>query len=115
MLGNLEAQRDWGHAKDYVVAMHLMLQQKEPEDFVVATGETHFIREFAEKAFGRVGLDYKEYVKTNPQFFRPAEVDLLIGDPTRAKQKLGWEPTYTFDHLVEEMVRSDLELFSKPE
>jgi GDPmannose 4,6-dehydratase len=114
-LGNLEAQRDWGHAKDYVRAMHLMLQQKEAEDFVVATGHTHYIREFVEKSFAKVGLDYKNYVKSSPEFFRPAEVDLLIGDPSKAEAKLGWKPTYTFDQLIEEMVNSDLEIFSKPQ
>jgi GDPmannose 4,6-dehydratase len=107
-LGNLDAQRDWGHAKDYVRAMHLMLQQATPEDFVVSTGETHYIRVFCEKAFGRVGLDYKEYVKVNPAFFRPAEVDLLIGDCANAKKKLGWKHEYTFDQLVNEMVDHDM-------
>jgi GDPmannose 4,6-dehydratase len=108
LLGNLEAQRDWGHAKDYIKAMHLMLQQPEADDFVVASGETHYIREFAEKAFAHAGLDYREFVKVSPQFFRPAEVDLLIGDPSKAKKQLGWKPAYTFDQLVTEMVEHDL-------
>jgi len=107
-LGNLESQRDWGHAKDYVKAMHLMLQQPEADDFVVAMGETHRIREFAEKAFAHVGLNYKDYVKVNEAFFRPAEVDLLIGDPSKAKRLLGWTPTYTFDQLIAEMVDHDM-------
>jgi GDPmannose 4,6-dehydratase len=108
-LGNLDAQRDWGHAKDYVRAMHLILQQGEPDDFVVATGESHSVREFCELAFAEVGLDYREYVKTDPRFQRPAEVDLLVGDSSKARRVLGWQPTYTFKELVSEMVRSDLE------
>lgn len=107
-LGNLEARRDWGHAADYVQAMHLMLQQPEPGDFVVATGETHSVREFCEIAFGHVGLDYSEYVVQDPQFYRPAEVDLLIGDASLAYEKLRWRPRYTFRELVMEMVESDL-------
>src|SRR5258708_27353767 len=90
-LGNLDARRDWGHAKDYVRAMHLMLQQPEPDDFVISTGETHYIRTFCEKAFGRVGLNYQDYVKVDPAFFRPAEVELLIGDCSHAKKTLGWK------------------------
>jgi GDPmannose 4,6-dehydratase len=108
-LGNLDARRDWGHAKDYVRAMHLILQQGEPGDFVVATGESHSVREFCELAFAEVGLDYREYVKTDPRFQRPAEVDLLVGDSSRARRVLGWRPTYTFRDVVSEMVRSDLE------
>ena len=107
-IGNLEARRDWGHAKDYVPAMHLMLQQEEPDDYVVAMGETHSVREFCDAAFSHVGLNYEDYVKEDPQFYRPAEVDLLIGDASKAKRKLGWEPTYTFESLVKEMVDSDL-------
>ena len=107
-IGNLEARRDWGHAKDYVPAMHLMLQQDEPDDYVVAMGETHSVREFCEAAFSHVGLKYEDYVKEDPQFYRPAEVDLLIGDASKAKTQLGWEPTYTFETLVTEMVDSDL-------
>jgi GDPmannose 4,6-dehydratase len=111
-IGNLEARRDWGHAKDYVPAMHLMLQQDEPDDYVVAMGETHSVREFCDAAFSHVDLNYEEYVKDDPQFYRPAEVDLLIGDATKAKARLGWEPTYTFESLVKEMVDSDLENLS---
>jgi GDPmannose 4,6-dehydratase len=107
-LGNLEAKRDWGHAKDYVHAMHLMLQQDEPDDYVVATGETHTVREFCELAFGEVGLDYREYVRLDERFLRPAEVDLLVGDASKAKRELGWESQYTFPELVSEMVLSDL-------
>jgi GDPmannose 4,6-dehydratase len=107
-IGNLEARRDWGHAKDYVPAMHLMLQQDEPDDYVVAMGETHSVREFCDAAFSHVGLNYEDYVKEDPQFYRPAEVDLLIGDASKAKENLGWAPTYTFDSLVKEMVDSDL-------
>ena len=108
-LGNLDARRDWGHAKDYVRAMRLMLQQAEPDDYVVATGETHTVREFCELAFAEADLDWREYVKTDERFYRPAEVDLLIGDATKARQELGWQPEYTFEHLVKEMVASDLE------
>jgi len=107
-LGNLDAQRDWGHAKDYVRAMHLMLQQDSPDDYVVATGETHTVREFCERAFSEVGLDYQKYVKIDDRFLRPAEVDLLIGDASKARQHLNWEPSYSFSDLVSEMVRMDL-------
>ena len=107
-LGNLEAQRDWGHAADYVRAMHLMLQQPEPDDYVIATGETHTVREFCDLAFREVGLDYREFVREDPQFYRPAEVDLLVGDATRAREVLGWKPTLTFRQLVSEMVSNDL-------
>jgi len=107
-LGNLEAKRDWGHAKDYVRAMHLMLQREEPDDYVVATGETHTVREFCELAFGEVGLDYREYVRLDERLLRPAEVDMLVGDATKARRELGWEPQYTFRQLVSEMVQSDL-------
>jgi GDPmannose 4,6-dehydratase len=112
-IGNLEARRDWGHAKDYVPAMHRMLQQAEPEDYVVAMGETHSVREFCDAAFSHVGLNYEEYVFEDPQFYRPAEVDLLIGDASKAKAQLGWKPTYTFESLVKEMVDSDLEALSR--
>jgi GDPmannose 4,6-dehydratase len=111
-LGNLDAKRDWGHTADYVRAMHLMLQQPEPEDYVVAMGETHSVREFCELAFSCVGLNYENHVAVDERFYRPAEVDLLIGDSTKARQKLGWEPKYSFQALVEEMVKSDLKLFS---
>jgi GDPmannose 4,6-dehydratase len=107
-LGNLEAQRDWGHAKDYVRAMYLMLQQEEADDFVVATGETHTVREFCRRAFAEVGLDYERYVRVDEQFLRPAEVDLLVGDATKAREKLGWEPEYTFAAMIKEMVAADL-------
>ena len=107
-LGNLDAMRDWGHSKDYVRAMWLMLQQDEPEDFVIATGETHTVREFLEKAFGYLGLDYREYVTIDPQLYRPSEVHALQGDASRARQKLRWRPTRSFDDLVREMVESDL-------
>jgi GDPmannose 4,6-dehydratase len=107
-LGNLDARRDWGHAKDYVRAMHLMLQQPEADDYVVATGETHSVREFCELAFGHVGLDYQKYVVLDPAFLRPAEVDLLVGDASKTRRALGWEPTYDFPALVREMVDMDL-------
>lgn len=109
-IGNLEAKRDWGHAEDYVRAMYLMLQQPEPDDYVVATGETHSVREFCERAFAEVDLDYNDYVVIDELYYRPAEVDLLIGDSTKARAVLGWEPRYTFQELVAEMVRADLEL-----
>ena len=112
-LGNLDAKRDWGHAADYVRAMHLMLQQSEANDYVIATGETHSVAEFCERAFAKAGLDYREYVKVHEQFYRPAEVDLLMGDATKARSILGWEPRYTFDELVTEMVEVDLSGISK--
>ncbi|XP_004928173.1 GDP-mannose 4,6 dehydratase [Bombyx mori] len=129
-LGNLDSKRDWGHAKDYVEAMWLMLQQDEPEDFVVATGETHSVREFVEKSFACVGRcvawrgagvhetghdahTEQLLVKVNPKYFRPTEVDLLLGDPSKAKQKLGWAPKVSFDQLVKDMVEADLELMKK--
>jgi GDPmannose 4,6-dehydratase len=112
LLGNLEAKRDWGHARDFVRAMHLMLQQPEADDYVVATGETHSVREFCELAFGEVNLDYRDYVRKNEAVYRPAEVDLLIGDYSKARRVLGWEPTVNFAGLVKEMVRSDMELLS---
>lgn len=113
-LGNLEARRDWGHAADFVRAMHLMLQQPEPGDFVVATGSTHTVREFCELAFSEAGLDYRDFVHEDPRFYRPAEVDLLIGDASKARRVLGWEPTYSFQDLVREMVRNDLEAAKMP-
>jgi GDPmannose 4,6-dehydratase len=112
-LGNLEARRDWGHAADYVRAMHLMLQQPVPDDYVVATGETHSVREFCELAFAEVGLDYREYVKIDEQFCRPAEVDLLVGDASKAVKELGWQHTCTFRELVREMVQADLKAESE--
>lgn len=108
-LGNLEAKRDWGHAKDYVEAMWLMLQQDKPDDYVIATGEAHTVREFAELAFKRANLDYQEYVVVDPAFYRPTEVDYLLGDPTKAKEKLGWTPKTSFEALVNEMVDHAME------
>ena len=108
-LGNLDAERDWGYAADYVEAMWMMLQRDEPEDYVVATGETHSVREFAEIAFGHVGLDWEQCVKTDPEFLRPAEVDQLVGNPAKAKSDLGWDPQHSFRDLVEMMVDADLE------
>jgi GDPmannose 4,6-dehydratase len=109
-MGNLDAQRDWGHARDYVEAMHLMMQAEVADDYVVATGETHSVREFLEKAFGRLDLDWQEYVEIDPRYFRPAEVDLLLGDPSKAREILGWEPKTSFDELVREMVEADMEI-----
>ncbi len=109
-LGNLDSQRDWGYAGDYVRAMWLMLQQSTPDDYVVATGETHSIRELCKEAFEYVGLDWNEYVVQDSRFMRPAEVDLLIGDPSKARQMLGWEPKVTFRELVRMMVDADLAL-----
>ena len=109
-LGNLDAQRDWGFAGDYVEAMWLMLQQDTPEDFVICTGETHSVREFLEVAFGRVNLSYEDYVTIDERFFRPAEVDLLVGDASLAKEKLGWTPKTDFTTLVTDMVDADLAL-----
>jgi len=108
-LGNLDSRRDWGFAGDYVKAMWLMLQQPEPDDYVIATGETHSVRELCEVAFGHLGLDYQEHVVIDPKFLRPAEVDLLVGDPAKAGTKLGWEPAVTFKGLIEMMVDADLE------
>jgi GDPmannose 4,6-dehydratase len=108
LLGNLEARRDWGFAGDYVKAMWLLMQNDHPEDFVVGTGETHSVQEFCEKAFSYLGLDYQEYVKQDPRFYRPAEVDLLIADSTRVRQQLGWSPNVDFNGLVEMMVDADL-------
>ncbi|MGJ3253297.1 MAG: GDP-mannose 4,6-dehydratase, partial [Elainellaceae cyanobacterium] len=107
-LGNLDSKRDWGYAKDYVKAMWLMLQQDSPDDYVIATGETYSVREFLELAFKHVNLNWEEYVEFDPRYLRPAEVDLLIGDPSKAKQKLGWEPSVTFEQLVNLMVDADL-------
>lgn len=109
MLGNLDAKRDWGYAPEYVEAMWLMLQQDKPEDYVIATGETHTVRDFCEAAFSHLGLDYEKYVEIDPQFYRPAEVNLLIGDPSKAKRELGWEPKVSFQKLVTRMVDADLE------
>ena len=108
-LGNLEAQRDWGYAPDYVRAMWLMLQQDHPDDYVVATGETHSVRRLCEVAFGSVGLNWEDYVYVNPDDLRPAEVDLLVGDASKARRELGWAPTVTFEQMIEMMVEADLE------
>ncbi len=111
VLGNLDAKRDWGYAGDYVKAMWLMLQQDEPDDFVIATGETHSIGELVERAFAEVGIEnWNEYVRQDPKFFRPAEVDLLIGDATKAEEKLGWKPEVDFPELISMMVANDLQL-----
>jgi len=107
-LGNLDAKRDWGYAKDYVEAMWLMLQQPQPDDYVVATGETHSVREFLEEAFACVGLAWKDFVKVDPKYFRPAEVDVLLGDSTKARRVLGWKPKVSFKELVRLMVEADL-------
>ena len=112
-LGNLDAKRDWGFAGDYVEQMWMMLQQDTPDDYVVATGTTQTVREFCEKAFGRVGLDYNDFVEVDPRYYRPAEVDLLWGDPTKAKEKLGWVPRVGFQELVEMMVDADMELAAR--
>ncbi len=112
-LGNLDSQRDWGFAGDYVEMMWRMLQQDTPDDYVAATGETHTVREFCEIAFSRVGLDWEKYVVVDPRFVRPAEVELLLGDPTKAKTKLGWEPRVTFKGLVEMMVDADMERLAR--
>ncbi len=107
-LGNLDSKRDWGFAGDYVRAMWLMLQQDKPDDYVVATDETHTVERLVEVAFGAAGLDWKKYVKIDPALVRPAEVDLLIGDPAKAKKHLGWEPEVSFEQLIERMVKADL-------
>jgi GDPmannose 4,6-dehydratase len=109
-LGNLDAKRDWGFAKDYVEAMWLMLQQDEPDDFVIATGETYSIREFLDMVFEELELDWQEFVEIDPRYFRPAEVDLLLGDPSKAKKKLGWSPRTDVRELARLMVEHDLEL-----
>ena len=111
-LGNLDGQRDWGFAGDYVEAMWLMLQQDEPDDYVVSTDETHSVREFCEIAFGHVGLDWEEHVVVDEAFFRPAEVDLLVGDSSKARRILGWKPTVGFEELVTMMVEADLDLLN---
>ncbi|MBM4414387.1 MAG: GDP-mannose 4,6-dehydratase [Chloroflexi bacterium] len=108
-LGNLDAKRDWGYAKDYVRAMYLMLQQETPDDYVVSTGETYSVRRFCEIAFGHVGLKYEDHVVIDERFYRPAEVDLLVGDPAKARTKLGWTPEVSFEQLVTMMVESDVD------
>jgi len=112
-LGNLEAKRDWGYAGDFVEAMWLMLQQEKPDDFVIATGETHSVRDFAEKVFAKLDLDYKKYVAVDPRYFRPTEVDVLLGDSSKAKKILGWQPKVTFDELINMMIATDMEIARK--
>jgi GDPmannose 4,6-dehydratase len=112
-MGNLDARRDWGFSGDYVEAMWLMLQQEEPEDYVVATGISHSVKDLIEVAFDHVGLDWEEYVVSDPKLFRPAEVDCLLGDPGKAKSKLGWQPKLTFEELIRMMVDADLQIHQK--
>jgi GDPmannose 4,6-dehydratase len=116
-MGNLDANRDWGYAGDFVNAMYLMLQQDEPRDYVIATGTAHTVRELCDIAFRHVGLNYEDYVTIDPQFLRPAEVDHLLGDPTKIRNELGWEPKVSFEEMVAMMVDADLERFKngKPE
>lgn len=109
-LGNLDARRDWGYAPEFVEAMWLMLQAEEPDDFVIATGEQHSVREFCERAFAEAGLDWQDHVEIDPRYYRPAEVDSLLGDATKAREKLGWEPTVGFDELVRLMVAADVQM-----
>jgi GDPmannose 4,6-dehydratase len=112
-IGNIDAKRDWGHAKEYVKAMWLMLQQDEPDDYIIATGESHSVKDFLECAFDYVGLNYEDYLVIDKTFFRPSEVVTLCGDSSKAKEKLGWEYNLNFQHLVKEMVENDLEYFKK--
>jgi GDPmannose 4,6-dehydratase len=112
-LGNLEAKRDWGFAGDYVEAMWLLLQQEKPDDFVIATGETHSVREFAERVFSKLDLDYQRHVAIDPRYFRPTEVDVLLGDTTKARKALHWEPKVGFDQLIEMMIAADMETAKK--
>jgi GDPmannose 4,6-dehydratase len=112
-LGNLEAKRDWGFAGDYVEAMWLMLQQEKPDDYVIATGETYSVREFTERVFAKLGMDYQQYVDIDPRYFRPTEVDVLLGDATRARKELHWQPKVSFEQLIDMMVAADLEIAEK--
>lgn len=112
-LGNLESRRDWGWTPDYVRAMWLMLQQDEPQDYVIATGNTHSVRRLCEVAFGALGMDWEDYVYVDPEFIRPADVDLLVGDSTKAEEFLGWEPTVTFEEMIQRMVEADLEMLKE--
>jgi len=112
-LGNLDAMRDWGFAGDYVEAMWMMLQQDQPDDYIIATGVTRSVREFCERAFARVGMDYRDFVEINPLYFRPAEVDLLLGDPSKAKAAFGWVPRVSFEQLADMMVDADLDLANR--
>lgn len=111
-LGNLEAKRDWGHSRDYVRAMWMMLQQEEPEDYVIASGKSHSVKDFLETAFNHVGLDYSKYLMVDKELYRPAEVNILQGDASKAQKKLGWDSEISFEGLVQEMVESDLEWYS---
>jgi GDPmannose 4,6-dehydratase len=113
VMGNMDSKRDWGFAGDYVRAMHLMLQQPEADDYVIGTGEAHSIRECAELAFKSAGLDYQDYVRSDPEFMRPAEVDHLLADPGKARRKLGWQPSVSFPELMRMMVESDLQAEAK--
>ena len=106
----MEAKRDWGFAGDYVEAMWLMLQQEKPDDYVIALGETHSVREFAEKVFQKLDIDYHNYVEIDPRYFRPTEVDVLLGDSTKARKIFGWEPKVNFDSLIDMMIQTDVEL-----
>jgi len=115
LMGNLDSKRDWGFAGDYVRAMWMILQQREPDDFVLATGKTHSIRELLEVAFGAVGLDWQKHVEIDPKLIRPAEVDVLCGDATKAREKLGWEPEVGFEELIKMMVEADLDAVQKGE
>jgi len=112
-LGNLEAKRDWGYAGDFVEAMWLMLQQEKPDDFVIATGETHSVREFAERVFAKLDLDYKKYIAVDPRYFRPTEVDVLLGDASKARKILGWQPKVSFEKLIDMMIAADMEIARK--
>ena len=114
-LGNLDAKRDWGYAREYVEAMWLMLQQDQPDDYVIATGETHSVEEFLTEAFSHVNLDWHDYVELDPKYLRPAEVDLLIGDASKAKRELGWEPKVSFKELVRLMVDADVAMLGHQE
>jgi GDPmannose 4,6-dehydratase len=109
-MGNLEAKRDWGFAGDYVEAMWMMLQQDRADDYVIATGETHSVREFLDEVFGLLDMDWKKHVEVDPKYFRPAEVDLLLGDASKARKELGWQPKVTFKGLAKMMVEADLKL-----
>jgi GDPmannose 4,6-dehydratase len=113
VLGNLDAERDWGYAKDYVEAMWLMLQQDEPDDYVIATGEAHSVRQLVDVAFEHAGLDPAGHVRIDPRYLRPAEVEHLVGDASKARERLGWEPRSTFDEMVRQMVDADLELLAR--
>lgn len=112
-LGNLEARRDWGYAPEYVKAMWIMLQQDDPDDFVIATGRSHSVKEFVEETFGLLGLDWRKHVEIDPRYYRPTDVDLLVGDPSKARRRLGWEPEVKFEELVKIMVEADMDLAKK--